>query len=745
MRQEVTNKYVLLMLALSSTALFYSSHALYVQNYKVRPEIKYHSKVSSSQYKSKAFLISPLKIPYAKLPNSLSSLKAEIASKGLYVNGSNMSLDEDTNDELIKLKREILDDFSPKTPTILQSIVFFARYVIKSAQLKRNKKRKKKEFRRKYRLTRRQSGVNSDVINGDISDDDSYFEPPKSIREHLASLNKSRKQIIHLVGYGKSIIVPSFTFLILGALFTSIVPHYYSNSITSLASAIALEKTSADRAVGTATLFHNLFGLGIFSTLMAITTGARGSLFWIAGARGNYNVRTKFHRTLLRQEAAFFDGTETGILLSRLNNDVNKIGMVVSFHVNIVLRQISQFLFGSIYLYRTSPSLSLFAFLGISVIAYISKIYGDFARTLAEQVQDQLADGSAVAETSFTMSETIRAFDGLDIETARYEEAQKKALDLEEVQAWAYGTHKFITDVLQTGMQIALLVACWTYGQKGFLDAAKLTSFLFYVNFVLESSNEVGDQWAKIQSAIGASSSVFALIRRIPKIMDPIPSAVQSKHTISADANIKDIDYGEIQNKPIIDMTNMTVKYDEMDSTSPALQNINLQIFQDDKIAIVGRSGSGKSSMLRTVLRFYDPSSGGCFLDGRLLKEYTRKDLAKKVVNVEQEPHLFPMTLLENILYGIEIDGVKQSSDEICTEFEGTDVGYNQTMRERVIEALEMAGLPVGEKDNNDLGLTLDTRVGEGGRTLSGGQRQRVAIARALVRKPDVLLLDEPT
>ena len=171
------------------------------------------------------------------------------------------------------------------------------------------------------------------------------------------------------------------------------------------------------------------------------------------GCRANYNVRVKLHRSLLLQETAFFDANETGYLLSRLNSDVNKIGQVISYHVNVVVRQFAQFVFGSIYLIKISPKLSLWAFAGITLVAWLSAVYGDFTRDLAEKVQDTFADGTAVAETSFSMSETVRAFDGTEIESEKYEESQSKALELEEVQAWAYGSHKFLSDTLQTILQ----------------------------------------------------------------------------------------------------------------------------------------------------------------------------------------------------------------------------------------------------------------------------------------------------
>lgn len=440
----------------------------------------------------------------------------------------------------------------------------------------------------------------------------------------------------------------------------------------------------------------------------------------------------KLHRNLLLQEAAFFDETESGFLLSRLNNDVNKIGMVVSFHVNIVLRQLAQFIFGSVFLLRIQPKLAAVAFAGIGLVAVASMLYGDFARVLAEKVQGLFAVSSALAENSFSMSETVRAFDGLSVETEKYGGSQYDALQLEELQAWAYGTHKFVSDTLQTFLQCLLLFCCWVLGRKGALPAAHLTSFLFYVNFVLESSNEVGDQWAKIQAAIGASTNVFDLIRRVPRVRDPQDVTNTLLELNAAKEIINGVNQKQ-HTEPVIKMSNMTVTYGAMEK--PALKSIDLEINENDKVAIVGRSGSGKSSMLRTILRFYDPSQGEASLDGVNLKDMKRSELASKIAVVEQEPHLFPMTVIENVLYGLEKDGVDEESGEKC---------YSEKYRIAVTEALSLAGLPVTGEDNQ-LGLELDTRVGEGGRTLSGGQRQRVAIARSLVRHPDVLLLDEPT
>lgn len=590
----------------------------------------------------------------------------------------------------------------PKTQVLSESLLFYARFLVKHFSGRSSKNIAAGQKKNMIQRLLRQN------------------EKAKTEKNTWANMNEQRKNIMTLTGYTASFVVPSFGFLILGALMSSIVPSYWGKCIQCVATLTASK----------AQLVEALVGLGVSSLLSGLFTGVKGSLFWIGGCRANYNIRVKLHRSLLLQEAAFFDTNETGYLLSRLNADVNKIGQVISFHINVVVKQFAQFIFGSVYLLRISPGLSMYAFGGILLVAFLSAVYGDLARDLAERVQDTFADATAVAETSFAMSETIRAFDGVGIESDKFEAAQFSALKLEEVQAWAYGTHKFLSDTLQTVLQVLLLLACWKVGKAGGLPAGDLTTFMFYTGFVLESSNEVGDQWAKIQQAIGASSSVFDLIKRVPAIRDPITTDTTTSNSKNPEKDFESID--NTGQKPVIAMKNVTVEYDAMER--PALSGINTDVYSGDRVALVGRSGSGKSSMLRSMLRFYDPADGVVELDGEDLRNLTRSETASHVSLVEQEPHVFPMSLMENVLYGIDKDDIDPET--------GIAV-YNPSWRRSVTECLKLAGLTVAP--GNELGLELDTRIGEGGRSLSGGQRQRVAIARATIRAPKVLLLDEPT
>jgi len=626
------------------------------------------------------------------------------------------------------------NQFQPRTMKVSESLAFFVRFVAHTIMEKRAQTSKGRDNRRRLRDRLKQVVAFPRKSTRDLSDETkipaslSSTTKTKNRLGKWHKLNESRKSLIRLVGYDSSMMTPAFGYLIIGAFMTSVVPYYYSSCISCIASADPNRRK----------LLWAVGGLTLSSILEAIFTGCRGALFWIAGTRANYNVRVKLHRTLLLQEAAFFDDTECGILLSRLNNDVNKIGMVISFHVNIVLRQLVQFLFGSVFLLRIQPKLAMVAFAGIVLVAYVSMVYGDFTKYLAERVQKLFATSSALAETSFSMSETVRAFNGVSAETNKYESSQFDALQLEEVQAWSYGCHKFVSDTLQAMLQCLLLLSCWAMGRSGELSGAQLTSFLFYVNFVLESSNEVGDQWARIQTAIGASTNVFDLIRRVPAVRDPqtVTNMLLELAAING-MNKNQLELAAIngmnKKQPVIQMSNMTVSYGAMEK--PALKAVDLVVNEHDNVAIVGRSGSGKTTMLRTILRFYDPTSGKCVVEGVDLKDMSRKEIASKIGVVEQEPQLFPISLMDNVLYGIEKDSIDEESGCKC---------YSEKYRVAVTDALSLAGLPVTGEDNQ-LGLELNSRVGDGGRTLSGGQRQRVAIARALVRQPNILLLDEPT
>jgi hypothetical protein len=215
-----------------------------------------------------------------------------------------------SNNDIFSMDYYDPNEIHPQTKSLTGSIAFFATFCLRILQTNRRRK--------KLLLQMRQSQLKAAVA------DKKKKQVPSWLKTYR-KLNEQRKNIVLLADYTADIVAPSFFFLLLGALMTSIIPHYYSMCIQLVAT---LDGT-------TAKVWEALIGLTVASTLGALFTGARGSLFWIAGSRANYNIRVKLHRNLLLQEAAFFDSNETGYLLSRLNSDVNKIGQVISYHVNV--------------------------------------------------------------------------------------------------------------------------------------------------------------------------------------------------------------------------------------------------------------------------------------------------------------------------------------------------------------------------------------------------------------------------
>mmetsp|Transcript_43334 Transcript_43334/g.101649 ORF Transcript_43334/g.101649 Transcript_43334/m.101649 type:complete len:416 (+) Transcript_43334:399-1646(+) len=286
--------------------------------------------------------------------NKISMLSMSTSSKRVKVEEEEFSL----------VNREVSDR---QIMGIRQSLLIFLSYF---------KKRTRNAF--KKQIKEGSSEFSKAVLNGDYSEElgDDEMET-YGILGSILKLNENRKKLISLVGFDGRLIWASLTSLTIGAFFQASLPHFYGSALSA-----AIGGSSSEAKV-----IRALIHLFIASALAALFTSCRGSLFWMAGARAKFSVRTKLHRNLLNQDASFFDETETGILMSRVNSDTVKIADVISFHVNIVLRQLAQFFFGASYLIITSPRLATLSFLGMGASYFISIVYGRFSRKLAGEVQ----------------------------------------------------------------------------------------------------------------------------------------------------------------------------------------------------------------------------------------------------------------------------------------------------------------------------------------------------------------------
>ncbi|PVU93737.1 hypothetical protein BB561_003074 [Smittium simulii] len=407
-----------------------------------------------------------------------------------------------------------------------------------------------------------------------------------------------------------------------------------------------------------------------FAAVMFVFSYLQSVLFSISSEKQTLKIRETYYNSAIRQELGWFDQVSTGDLTTRISSDVSAIQDGIGVKLSYCIQYITNFIGGFILALVRGYKMALVLLAAIPLLMIIGSTMGINVGKYTKLIQDQYAKSGAIATEVISATRTVMAFNAQNRETVRYDNNNKKAAVLEKKKTYALalglgGIFFFIYAVYALGF--------W-YGAKlirdGTYDASKVLS--------------------------------------VSSLIDPF----DSESGIKAE-NIK----GEIELK------NVTFSYPTRPDL-PTLKNFSIKISPGHKIALVGESGCGKSTIIALIQRFYDVQQGSVLIDGIDVKDYNVTSLRQNISIVSQEPVLFDTTILQNIAWGAK------------------DYDTNPPSKDQIVQACKDANI-------HDFIMSLpsqyDTFVGERGAQLSGGQKQRIAIARALIRNAPILLLDEAT
>ncbi len=458
-----------------------------------------------------------------------------------------------------------------------------------------------------------------------------------------------------------------------------------------------------------------------------------------------YDLKNEIYEHYQKLDIAFYKRNNTGDMMNRISDDVSRVRMYIGPAVMYILNTFFRFILTIIVMLHVNATLTLYVLIPLPILAVAIYFVSHIINKKGTQIQEQLSNITTHAQEAFSGIRVLKAY-GRESYSVRQFELQ--SLEYRKRTIGLVKTESLFQPIMILLIGLSNILIIYIGGKlviEGKISYGNIAEFILYVNALTWPIASLGWVTSLIQRAAASQTRINEFLQTQPEIFNqPASSDELSKKQTSLFNNntLNNIISSTLE---INDIEFKNVSFTYSDSGIQALNNISFKIKKGSSLAIIGRTGSGKSTIASLICRLYDVSSGEVLLNNKNIKSLDLYDIRSQIGYAPQEVFLFSDTIANNIAFSMDLDINSGNSKHVSDKHKSIVNEYNRTLqdannKEAIIQAAKNAAI---YSNILDFQSGFETIVGERGITLSGGQKQRISIARAIIKQPQLLIFDD--